>query len=157
MDIDSIGDAGEVTSGIGKKYEWGTAQLPRGTSLNVPPGGGDIAIMEGTPADKLKAAETFIEWWTSPTQAAEWSEMTGYLPVQTAAVKQKSYQDYLKLHPQYKTALGELKYQHPAPASPNYLAVLQYVQQALQGVLDEGKPVQATMHAAAQQADSVLG
>ena len=156
MDVDSIGDAGEVTSGIGNKFNWGTAMLPKGTSLNVPPGGGDIAIMTGASADKVKAAETFIEWWTSPIRAAQWSEMTGYLPVQTAAVKEKSYQDYLKKHPQYRTALNELKYQHAAPASANYLAVLQYAEQALQGVLDEGKPVQATMHAAAVQADSVL-
>lgn len=156
MDIDSIGDAGEVTAGVGNKFQWGTAFLPKGTTLAVPPGGGDMAIIQGTPANQVKAAETFIEWWTSPSQSAEWSELTGYLPVQQAAVTEQSYQQYLQQHPQYKTALAELKYQHPAPASPNYLAVLQYVQQALQGVLEEGKPVQATMQAAAQQADSVL-
>ncbi len=156
MDIDTIGDAGQVISTVGKKFNWGVALYPRGTKLNVPPGGGDIAIIKGATTDQVKAAETFIEWWTSPTQAAKWSEMTGYLPVQTAAVKEKSYQNYLKQYPQYLTALKELQYQHPAPASSNYLAVLQYVQQALQGVLDEGKPVQATMKAAAQQADSAL-
>lgn len=156
MDIDSIGDAGEVDTGVGSKFQWGTALLPRDATLAVPPGGGDMAILAGNSPEKVKAAETFIEWWTSPQHAAEWSEMTGYLPVQKAAVTDPTYQDYLKKHPQYKTALDELQYQHPAPSTPNYLAVVQYVQQALQGVLDEGKPVDKTMNEAAQQADSAL-
>lgn len=157
MDIDSIGDAAEVQKGVGSKFEWGTAFLPTDKTLNVPPGGGDMAIMAGLPQDHVKAAETFIEWWTAPKQTLEWSKMTGYLPVQKAAVEDSSYQDYLKQNPQFKTAIDELQYQKAAPASSHLLAVLQYAGQALQGIFDEGKPVDAQMKKAADEANSVLG
>jgi sn-glycerol 3-phosphate transport system substrate-binding protein len=156
MDIDSIGDAGIVTESVGKNFEWGTALLPKDQTLAVPPGGGNMCIIEGSSPEKVKAAEKFIEWWTSPKQAAEWSELTGYLPVQKAVLDDPGYKHYLQQHPAYQTALNELKYQHPAPASANYLAVLQYVQQALQGALDEGKPVDDMMTRAAEQANSAL-
>jgi sn-glycerol 3-phosphate transport system substrate-binding protein len=112
--------------------------------------------MQGASQDQIKAAETFIEWWTAPQQSAKWAEMTGYLPVQKAAVSDPSYQDYLKKNPQFKTALDELQFQHAAPASPNYLGVLQNVQQALQGIFDEGQPVDQTMKNAVNQANSAL-
>lgn len=155
MDIDSIGSAGKVKAGV-KNFDWGTAVLPKDATLAVSPGGGDIAIIQGASQDQIKAAETFIEWWTAPQQSAKWAEMTGYLPVQKAAVSDPSYQDYLKKNPQFKTALDELQYQHAAPASPNYLGVLQNVQQALQGIFDEGQPVDQTMKNAVNQANSAL-
>jgi sn-glycerol 3-phosphate transport system substrate-binding protein len=156
IDIDSIGDAAQVEQGVGSKFQWGTAYLPSDKTLNVPPGGGDMAIMAGLPKDHVKAAETFIEWWTAPTQTLEWSKMTGYLPVQKAAVQQASYQDYLKQNPQFKTAIDELQYQKAAPASSHLLGVLQYAQQSLQGIFDEGKSVQSEMKTAADQANSLL-
>lgn len=156
MDIDTIGDAGEVVSGVGNKFQWGTALLPAEQKLAVPPGGGDAAILAGNSPDKVKAAEKFIEWWTSPVQAAKWAEVTGYMPVQQSAVNSASYKAYLQKYPQYQTALNELQYQQAAPASANYLSVLQNVQQALQGILDEGKPVQSTMNTAVQESNSSL-
>lgn len=155
MDIDSIGSAAQVKAGV-KNFSWGTALLPKDATLAVPPGGGDIAIVNGASSAQIKAAESFIEWWTSPAQTAKWSEMTGYLPVQQAALNIQSYQDYLQANPQFKTALEELQYQHAAPASPNYLAVLQYVQQALQGIFDEGQPIGQAMKSAVKQANGSL-
>ena len=157
MMFDSIGSAAFVKKGVGSQFEWGTALLPSDQTLAVPPGGGNVAIMSGIPQAEQQAAWKFIQWWTSPQQTMTWSEMTGYLPVQKAAVQDNSYQQYLGANPQFKTALEELKYQHPAPASSQYLAVLQYVQKALEGIFDEGKPVSGTMQAAQTQADSVLG
>ncbi|WAH42066.1 ABC transporter permease subunit [Alicyclobacillus fastidiosus] len=87
---------------------------------------------------------------------SEWSMMTGYLPVQKATLQQSDYQAFLKKNSQFNTALAELKYQKAAPASPQYLGVLQTVQQGLQGIFDEGKSVTQTMQQTAQQADSEL-
>ena len=157
MDVDSIGSAASVQQGVGSKFQWGTAYVPGDKTLNVPPGGGDMAIMKGIPTDRVKAAEAFIEWWTSPAQTLEWSKMTGYLPVQKAAVNEASYQAYLKQNPQFKTALDELQYQKAAPASPHLLSVLQYAQQGLQGIFDEGKSIHSAMQQAVSQANSVLG
>jgi sn-glycerol 3-phosphate transport system substrate-binding protein len=157
MDIDSIGDAAQVQQGVGSKFQWGTAYLPSDKTLNVPPGGGDMAIMNGIPSDHVKAAETFIEWWTAPTQTLEWSKMTGYLPVQQAAVQDPSYQTYLQQNPQFKTAIDELQFQKAAPASSHLLDVLKYAQQSLQGIFDEGKSVKSEMDQAASQANSLLG
>ncbi|WEG13510.1 ABC transporter substrate-binding protein [Pullulanibacillus sp. KACC 23026] len=157
MDLDSIGSAAQVQQGVGSKFEWGTAYLPSDKTLNVPPGGGDMAIMNGIPQDHVKAAETFIEWWTSPKQTLEWSQLTGYLPVQKDAVQDQSYQNFLKKNPQFKTAIDELQYQKAAPASEHLLNVLQYMQQSLQGIFDQGKPVGDQLKKAVDQANSILG
>ncbi|MCL6454596.1 MAG: ABC transporter substrate-binding protein [Alicyclobacillus sp.] len=158
MDIDSIGSAGEIASEINHKFQWGTAILPtyQGHKLEVPPGGGDIAMMSGIPEQQQKAAWTFMQWWTSPAQDATWSMMTGYLPTQTATVNLASYQAFLKKNPQYQVALSELKYQVSPPASPDYLTVVQDVQQGLQAIFDEGKPVSSTMQQVAGQVDHDL-
>lgn|GEM_PF-672168 len=157
MDIDSIGDAAEVKQGVKSSFQWGTAFLPKDKTLNVPPGGGDMAIMNGIPSSHVQAAETFIEWWTAPKQTLQWSQMTGYLPVQKAAVQDASYQTFLQQNPQFQTAIDELKYQKAAPPSSQLLTVLQYAQQAMQGIFDEKKPVASELQKAQQEADSVLG
>lgn len=157
IDIDSIGDAAEVQNGVKTKFDWGTAFMPSDKSLYVPPGGGDMAVMAGIPAKSAKASETFIEWWTSPKQAAEWAELTGYLPVVKGALNDSGYQKYLKQHPQFQTAISELKYQKAAPASPDFLKVMQVAMQGMQGVFDEKKPVAATMQSAQSQANSLIG
>lgn len=156
MDIDSAASIGEVDQGIAGKFAWGTAMFPMDVTRAVPPGGGDAVIMQGTPANKVAAAWTFIQWWTAPAQTIQWSEMTGYVPVQKSALSDPAFKAYLKAHPQHVTALNELQYQHAAPASGQYLAVVQYVQKALEGVFDLGQPVMATMKTAEQQANSQL-
>ena len=157
MDIDSIGSSQEVNTGVRTSFKWNTALLPSDATLAVPPGGGNLAIMSGISPAHAAAAFKFVEWFTSPAQAAEWSELTGYLPVTKAALSEPGFQTYLKSHPFYNAALKELADQHPAPPSPNYLAVLQYVQQSLQGIMDEGKPVDASMKQAQSQANNLLG
>ncbi len=156
MDIDSIGDAGEVTQGVGNKFNWGTAMLPADATRAVPPGGGNIAIISGTAPSKVKAAWSFIEWWTGTPQTIQWSEMTGYMPVQQSVLTDSGYQAYLAQHPQNKTALMELKYQHAAPPSPVYLGILQNVQKGLEGIFDLGQPVGDTMNQTADQANKLL-
>lgn len=156
MDIDSIGDAAQVTTGVGKSFEWGTALLPRGKTLAVPAGGGDMTMLNGLSPQVQKAAWNFIEWWTSPAQETKWSMETGYLPVENAVVHSKTYQAFIKQHPQYSTAINELKYQRPQPPTPDFMAVVGLVQNALEGIYDEGKPVNSTMQQAASQAQSYL-
>ncbi len=156
MDIDSIGDSGEVASGVGHSFQWGTAMFPADVLRAVPPGGGDAVILAGTPAAQQTAAWTFIQWWTAAAQTIHWSEMTGYVPVQKSVLNVPSYKAYLRAHPQFATALAELKFQHAAPPSPQYLSILQYVQNALQGVFDLRQPVASTMQNAEKQANSQL-
>ncbi|WP_281759666.1 ABC transporter substrate-binding protein [Alicyclobacillus hesperidum] len=157
MDIDSIGSASKVASGVGLKFSWNTALLPRGKTLAVPPGGGDLAILKGVSPAQQQAAWTFIQWWTAPAQSVKWSIETGYLPVQKVDLANKTYMSFIAKHPQYRTAIDELKYEQSSPASPAYLAVLEQVQQALEGIFDEGKPVAPTMEQTAEQVNQNLG
>ncbi len=156
MDIDSAANIGEVAQGIGGKFQWGTAMFPAAAVRAVPPGGADAVILANTPSSLRAAAWSFIEWWTAPAQTIQWSEMTGYVPVQKAAMQNRAFLAYLKSHPQHEAALAELRYQHPAPASPHYLSVLQYVQKAVQAALILRQPVGPTMANAARQAGSAL-
>lgn len=156
MDIDSAADIGEVRAGVGSSFHWGTALFPQAVSRMVPPGGADVVILRHTPQSKVQAAWTFIQWWTATAQTTAWSEQTGYVPVQKAALTDAGYGQFLAAHPQNKVALDELRYQTPAPASPHYLGVLQYVQQALTAAFDNNTPVSAALHNAAQESDTLL-
>lgn len=156
MDIDSPGDTGEVAGIVGHKFQWNEAMFPADATRLVPPGGGNAVMLASIPKNHIAGAWTFIQWWTAPAQSALWSELTGYVPVQKAVLSEPAFKTYLRLHPQYDAAIAELKYQHQPPQSPQYLSLLQYVQNALQGALDLGQPINKSMLTAQNQVNSEL-
>lgn len=130
--------------------------MPKDPAEVVPPGGADAVIFKQSSPQVASAAWTFIEWWTAPAQTMAWSETTGYLPVQRAVLTNPAYEKFLAAHPQNKVALAELAYQKQPPQSPHYLALLQYVQDAMQSAFFTNTSVSAAMKTAAQQTDSTL-
>ncbi len=140
------------------RANWRIAFMPTmpGEKLVVPPGGGNAVIFRKAPKAQQQAAWVFMQWFTAPAQQVWWSEHTGYLPVTGAAVDSAAYQKYLKTHPQGRVVIAELKHQGVMPLNTHYVQMLQFVEQGIQGVFDELKPVQATMHGVAQRIDQVM-
>lgn len=153
---DSSGDLGYDSQQIGNHFAWGAAMMPKDPNEVVPPGGADAVIFKQSSPQVASAAWTFIQWWTAPAQTMAWSETTGYLPVQRAVLTNSAYEKFLASHPQNKVALAELAYQKQPPQSPHYLALLQYVQDAMQSAFFTNTSVSAAMKSAAQQTDSTL-
>jgi sn-glycerol 3-phosphate transport system substrate-binding protein len=147
---DSSGDLGYDSQQIGNHFAWGAAMMPKDPYEVVPPGGADAVIFKQSSPQVASAAWTFIQWWTAPAQT------TGYLPVQRAVLTNPAYEKFLAAHPQNKVALAELAYQKQPPQSAHYLALLQYVQDAMQSAFFTNTSVSAAMKTAAQQTDSTL-
>ena len=137
---------------------WRTAMMPttEGHKLIVPPGGGNAVIFKKIPQSHIQAAETFMQWFTSPSQQVYWSENTGYMPVTKAAVDTKEYQSYLKAHPNSKVVIQELSYQGAMPLNEHYLTMLQFVQQGLQAVFDKLQDPASAMQQVAMRTDGIL-
>ncbi|MCY0909245.1 MAG: ABC transporter substrate-binding protein [Sulfobacillus thermotolerans] len=153
---DSSGDLGYDAQQIGNKFAWGATMMPKDPVEAVPPGGADAVIFKNSSKQVASAAWTFIQWWTAPAQTMAWSEATGYLPVQQAVLSNAKYQQFLATHPQNKVALAELAYQKQPPQSPHYLALLQYVQDAMQSAYFTNTSVAHAMKTAAQQTNAVV-
>jgi ABC-type glycerol-3-phosphate transport system substrate-binding protein len=156
MDEDSSASIGIVTKNVGNKFQWGVAMMPKDLVRAVPPGGANLVIMSGIPKATAQAAWTFMQWVTAPAQTRTWSEETGYLPVQKAAVTSAAYQAYLEVHPAEKVALQEVKYQHAPPPSPHYLGIYGYAQDAMDAMYFANTPPLAALKKAAQQADALI-
>lgn len=151
----SAADMGAVSAA---KFDWRAALSPgfEGHRLLFPQGGANAVIMAKAPADHQKAAWEFIQWWTSPQQAAYWSKQTGYVPVVKRALDDPEFKAFLKAKPNHAVPLEELGYSRAAPPSPKYFQVLQLIQRAQQNIISNKAPALETLKAAAQQVDAVL-
>ncbi len=153
---DSAADLGYDRQEIGQHFAWGAAMMPTDSQEMVPPGGADAVIFKQASHAVAQASWTFIQWWTAPRQTISWSETTGYLPVQRAALTNPGYRTFLAAHPQDKVPLQELAYQHQPPQSPHYLALLQYVQNAMQSAYFTNTPVSRAMNTALHESNSQI-
>ncbi len=156
MDEDSPASLASVRAGVGSKFKWGLDMMPKNVTRAVPPGGANMVIMNGIPKATAKAAFTFMQWMTSLPQTIKWSEETGYLPVQKAALTNPGYEAYLKANPQERVVLNEVKYQHAPPQSPHYIGVYGYAQTAMTSIYANGASVSSAMNTAAKQSDTLL-
>ncbi|MCI0182411.1 MAG: extracellular solute-binding protein [Acidibacillus sp.] len=153
MYIGSAGDMGQIAQ-TGVTYR--TAFMPKFTQYAVPTGGANAVIMQKAPAAQKAAAWTFIKWFTSVPQTIEWSEQTGYLPVKQAALSAPALTSYYAQHPNHKVPVEELAYAKQAPLSPDYLQVYQYIQDAMDQIMDSQTPVSTALHQAVQKSDQAL-
>lgn len=156
----SPGDLAQLNSQFtpSVRANWRETFMPTmpGHKLVVPPGGGNAVIFKGVPKDQQKAAWVFMQWFTHPEQQIWWSQHTGYMPVTVAAVDSPTYTKYLKANPFALVPIHELRYQGAMPLNAHYVQMLQFVQQGIQGIMDEMKPALSTMQGVAQRIDQVM-
>ncbi len=115
MFIDSTASLNDVLKGVNKKFEVGTAFLPKinkddkgGVSI----GGGSLWILNKDDEAKQKATFEFIKFMVEPEQQVYWNEKTGYFPVTTKSYDLQAMKDHLTQMPQFKTAIDQL---HASP------------------------------------------
>lgn len=136
-------------TGSKDKFEMGTAFLPAGPKgFGTPTGGANLVILNTVPKEQQQAAWKFAKFLTSPENAAEFAQATGYVPISNAAVK--AMDSYYKATPAAKVAVDQLQYAQSRPQHPSYSETQETIMKALQkAVLKEATVKQALDEAAA--------
>jgi sn-glycerol 3-phosphate transport system substrate-binding protein len=152
------GSAADMGAVAAAKFDWRAALSPGfdGKRLVVPQGGANAVIMAKISPERQKAAWEFIQWWTSPAEAAYWSRETGYVPVVKKALDDPEFKAFLKSHPNHAVPIEELAFSRAAAPSPKYFQVLQLIQRAQQNIISNKAPALPTLQATAREVDALL-
>ena len=105
------------------KFDFGTAFLPGHKKRAVPTGGTFFVVMKKKSQAEKNAAWTFTEWMTAKEQTIRWSQKTGYMPVRKSALDTPEMKDFYAKHPNYKTAMDQLKHAVKLPFSSNLIEI----------------------------------
>jgi sn-glycerol 3-phosphate transport system substrate-binding protein len=128
--------------------EVATSFLPAGKAgYGTPTGGANVAVLASAPKNKQRAAMKFIQWLSSPENAADFSKTTGYVPVNKAGTAAMA--DTIKAVPQYQAAIDQLQYAVPRPQHPAYAEMQEQIMKALQMAVLKEKPVKDALDEAA--------
>jgi sn-glycerol 3-phosphate transport system substrate-binding protein len=152
------GSAADMGAVAAAKFDWRAALSPGfdGKRLVVPQGGANAVIMAKISPERQRAAWEFIQWWTSPAEAAYWSRETGYVPVVKKALDDAEFKAFLKAHPNHAVPIEELAFSRAAAPSPKYFQVLQLLQRAQQNIISNKAPALPTLQATAREVDALL-
>lgn len=115
MYIESTADLSAVLSGVGGRFDVGTAFLPSFDGMQdggVSIGGASLWALDSKDTAKQKATWEFIKFMVSPDEQAYWNTQTGYFPVTQKAYDVQVMKDNLKKSPQFQTAIDQL---HASP------------------------------------------
>jgi sn-glycerol 3-phosphate transport system substrate-binding protein len=113
----STGSMRQLTEGIGDRFEFRSAFLPKAEEFGCCTGGAGLALMAGSPPEKQEAAFKFIEYVTSTEGTTFWSQNTGYMPVRKSAVESEEMQAFFEENPNFRTAVEQLPLTQPQDAA----------------------------------------
>ncbi|WP_409160692.1 sn-glycerol-3-phosphate ABC transporter substrate-binding protein UgpB [Pectobacterium sp. B2J-2] len=122
------GDCGILTTSSGglrkiqnyAKFHYGVGMLPYSEEANGAPqntfiGGASLWVMKGKAASHYQGIAEFLHFLTLPENAAEWHQMTGYLPVTQAAYKLTIERGFYARYPGSDVAMKQLTNKPPLP------------------------------------------
>lgn len=155
MYIESTADLKTVLSGVGGRFEVGTAFLPsfEGTQDGgVSIGGASMWALDNKDEAKQKATWEFIKFMVSPEEQAYWNTQTGYFPVTQKAYDVQVMKDNLQKAPQFQTAIDQL-HSSPKTARGALMSVFPEARQTVEKNIEEmlqnkQKPDEAVINAA---------
>ncbi|MBO1752701.1 ABC transporter substrate-binding protein [Actinotalea sp. BY-33] len=106
----STGSLGGLTETT--EFEFGTAFLP-GPQPGVTTGGAGLGIPAGIDRARQEAAMEFIAFFTNTENTVTFTQATGYMPVQKAALETEETLAFLEENPNARTALEQLELTSP--------------------------------------------
>jgi sn-glycerol 3-phosphate transport system substrate-binding protein len=110
--IGSSAAIGGISSGVGKKFEWSTAYLPKVSEDDkggVAPGGSALYAMNRGDDASLNSVCRFIEYLTSANIQLDWSKNTGYFPTNVKTYDLPEFKEYLSTNPYFSLAVDQLR------------------------------------------------
>jgi sn-glycerol 3-phosphate transport system substrate-binding protein len=138
------------------KFPFGVAMLPAKIKRGTPTGGGNFYLFKKSSPEQQAAAVKFVEFMTSPEQAAGWSIATGYVAVSPAAFEVKAMKDYLASFPPAAVARDQLQYAVAEFSTHDNQRVAKALNDNLQAALNGTKPPSQAMKDAQADADRLL-
>jgi sn-glycerol 3-phosphate transport system substrate-binding protein len=80
-------------------------------------GGASLWLVDGLAPEVEEGALTFLAWFTNTENAAEWHQVTGYLPVRTSSVDLLDEQGWFEENPNFRTASEQIGETTVTPAT----------------------------------------
>jgi multiple sugar transport system substrate-binding protein len=119
--------------------------------------GPDQWVMLDNGDARRNAAWTFLKWFTSPTEAMQWSLATGDLPIRASQTQTATYPKYTAKYKGVGTFVdNEQNALKARPVLATYNEISQAMGQAIQAILLGKAQPQAALDQAAQQVDQIL-
>jgi len=101
-----------IATGVGKKFEWGTAFVPKVNADDkggAAPGGAALYVMNRGNDSAVNASCKFIEYLTDPEVQVDWCKNTGYFPVNNKTYDLADFKQYLSTNPYFGVAVNQIK------------------------------------------------
>ncbi|MBV9736436.1 MAG: extracellular solute-binding protein, partial [Acidisphaera sp.] len=150
------------------KFRWGEAFLPYDPEVNPNPinsiiGGASLWAMttpSRTPAE-YKATAEFLRFIGTPDEAAEWHQVTGYLPVTTAAYELSRKQGFYDKNPGADLPIRQLTRGHVTDNSRGFRLgrmpeIRNIIEEEMERALQGGQTAQAAMDNSVERGNRVL-
>jgi sn-glycerol 3-phosphate transport system substrate-binding protein len=138
------------------KFKVGTAFMPKKEKYGAPTGGGNLYIFKNVPAERQRAALTFLDWMTQPEQGARWSIASGYVPARKGILQTASWQDYIQKQPLAQIAIDQLQYAVPSLRTHASNQVGDALLKAMQAAVTGQSSASSALSQAQKTADSIL-
>jgi sn-glycerol 3-phosphate transport system substrate-binding protein len=101
-----------IASGVGTKFDWGTAFLPKVNTDDkggAATGGAALYVMNRGNDSAVNSACKFIEYLTNPEVQFDWCKSTGYFPINTKTYDLPDFNQYLATNPYFSVAVNQIK------------------------------------------------
>ncbi len=120
---------------------WDIAELLKGEKKAALFSGTDITMFNTSSEAQKKAGWEFIKFWYETDVTAQWGIESGYIPMTSAGVQAKSFQDYLVNDPGKFIAANQLKDAFQDPKALNGYAIHSNMQEAMDQILAGNKTI----------------
>jgi sn-glycerol 3-phosphate transport system substrate-binding protein len=146
-----------ILEGSKDKFEFGVGFLPAGKQFAASTTGSNLTVLAKSSVQEKKAAVAFIKWLTQKENVAQFSELTGYIPVTKVATESDRIKQLWAKTPQYRVAYDQLEFARPRPTMRGYKEITIKIQDEIKKTLLDTSisPVDA-MKSAAKQVQQIL-
>ncbi len=138
------------------KFDFGVGMLPANVRRGVPTGGGNFYLFKDSTDEEKAAAIDFVQWISSPEQAANWSIATGYVAPRADAWETPQMQEYVKQFPAAIVAREQLEFAIGELSTYENAKIAEIINSALEAALAGTATAQDALTEAQAKAEAIL-
>lgn len=139
-----------------RNLDWTFAPLPAGPQKQATIVGGEYLVIFKQ-SECPREAWKFIKWILRPDVQAKWAMESGYLPVRSSATKVPEFQEYLKIHSNFKVFIDQMEYaQIQRPIDYYGLQITRHIAEAIEEATLGKMDPKTALDRAAQKSNQLL-
>ena len=120
-------------------------------------GGATLWLNNGLSAEAEEGALTFMNWFSNPTNAASWHQITGYIPITNTAFSQLDSEGWFAENPNAAVANNQLDLVPTTGAIfGGFVAIRDVFTEAMENILLNDADVASTLNDVNTEANSIL-